>query len=215
MYTPRHIKFPAQPRAAQQLADRLAQIETSRFPMLLSPDRQLCVRAVTPADTALLADLIASLSDSARRQRFFRPLPNRAAIWQEASRVTERDSRQGLALVATACERGEVRAVALAELVHDPAALAAAELAVLVVDDLQRQGVAMRLLRLLLALAPGRGIRRLHATIQADNLAIRQLLHKLGLAYHTEMRYGEITAWADLPPDLHALSTDARNASTI
>ncbi|HJZ50343.1 MAG TPA: GNAT family N-acetyltransferase, partial [Roseiflexaceae bacterium] len=180
-------------------ADQSALTETVRFPMLLSPDRPLCVRPVTPADTTLLAELIAGLSDTARRRRFFRPVPSSELIWQEASRVTQREPRQGVALVATASERGRVCAVALAELVHDPVAPTAAELAVLVRDDMQRQGVGTRLLRLLIGLAGGRGVRTLHATLQAENRPARQLLRKLGLAYHTEIRYGEITAWAELP----------------
>ena len=100
-------------------------------------------------------------------------------------RVTQREPRLGIALVATASERGQVRVVALAELAHDPAAPTAAELAVLVRDDAQRQGVGTGLLRLLIALAGGRGVRRLRATLQADNWAARQLLRKLarGLPY--------------------------------
>src|SRR5262249_35446633 len=68
-------------------------------------------------------------------------------------------------------------------------------------DDMQRQGVGTRLLRLLIGLAGGRGVRTVHATLQAENRPARQLLRKLGLAYHTEIRYGEKTACAELPRD--------------
>src|SRR5262249_16450754 len=101
MHTSHQIRLP-EPRAAQQPADQSALTETVRFPMRASPDRPLCVRPVTPADTTLLAELIAGLSDTARRRRFFRPVPSSELIWQEASRVTQREPRQGVALVATA-----------------------------------------------------------------------------------------------------------------
>jgi hypothetical protein len=44
-----------------------------------------------------------------------------------------------------------------------------------------------------------RGVRRLRATLEAENWAARQLLRKLGLAYHIEIRLGELAVWADLP----------------
>src|SRR5262245_12986753 len=92
------IWLPEPARADQQPAYQSALIEIDRFPMLLSPDRPLWVRPVTPADTMLLADLIARLSDGARQSRFFRPLPSVESIWQEASRMTQRDPRLAVAL---------------------------------------------------------------------------------------------------------------------
>ena len=172
---------------------------TGSLPVLQSHERTHSVRLVTPADTALLADLIARLSDNARRLRFCRPLPHAELIWQEAARVTQREPRLGVALVATAPERGQACAVALAELVHDPAAPGVVELAVMVRDDEQRRGVGTLLLRRLIALARGRDVRVLRATLQAENWPARHLLRKLGLSYHTEIQHGELTAWAELP----------------
>jgi len=120
-------------------------------------------------------------------------------IWQEAARVTQREPRLGVALVATAPERGQACAVALAELVHDLAAPGVVELAVMVRDDEQRRGVGTLLLRRLIALARGRDVRVLRATLQAENWPARHLLRKLGLSYHTEIQHGELTAWAELP----------------
>ena len=164
-----------------------------------SHERTHSIRSVTPADTALLADLIARLSDNARYLRFFRPLPHAELIWQEAARVTQREPRLGVALVATAPERGQACAVALAELVHDPAAPGVGELAVMVRDDEQRKGVGTLLLRRLIALARRRDVRVLRATLQAENWPARHLLRKLGLSYRTEIQHGELTAWAELP----------------
>src|SRR5262245_60758011 len=104
MHASHPIRLPEPPRAAQQPAYQTALIEADRSPMLLLPGRPLWVRPVAPADTTLLADLIARLSDGARQRRFLRPLPSEELIWQEASRVTQREPRLGAALVATASE---------------------------------------------------------------------------------------------------------------
>jgi GNAT superfamily N-acetyltransferase len=159
----------------------------------------LGVRPVTPNDTALLADLISRLSENARWMRYFRPLPSAELIWQAASQVTRREPQLGVALVATAFEGSRMRAIALAELAHDPAEPAAAEVAVLVRDDAQRKGVGRLLLQEIIALARQRDVRTLHATLQAENWAARRLLRKLALAYRTEIHNGELSIWAELP----------------
>jgi acetyltransferase len=113
--------------------------------------------------------------------------------------VTQREPQLGTALVATTRERGQVRAVALAELAHDLAAPTTAELAVVVRDDYQRAGVGTQLLRRLIELAPQRGVRVLRATLWAENHAARHLLRNLGLAYRSKLSHGELIVWADLP----------------
>ena len=187
------------PRAAQLPEYQSIFLETDRLLLITAQERPLCVRWVTDEDTALLVDLIARLSDRARRLRFFRPLPDAALIEQEAARVTQREPQLGAALVATTHERGQERAVALAELAHDLAAPTTAELAVVVRDDYQRAGVGTLLLRRLIELAPRRDVRALRATFWAENQAVRRLLHNLGLAYRAELRSGELTVWAELP----------------
>jgi len=181
--------------AREQNNDRLRQVEQSR----LADGQPLCVRPVTPNDTALLADLIGRLSETARWMRYFRPLPSAELIWQEASQVTRREPQLGVALVATVSESSQVCAIALAELAHDPAEPAAAEVAVLVHDDAQRKGVGTLLLQEIIALARQRNVRTLRATLQAENRAARQLLRKLALAYHAEIHHGELSIWAELP----------------
>jgi len=146
------------------------------LPIATTHDRLLCVRRVTYQDTALLADLITRMSENARRLRFFRPLLDPELIEQEAALVTRREPQLGAALVATTSEHGQVCAVALAELAHDPAAPATADLAVMVRDDYQRLGVGTLLLQRLIELARWRDVRRLHATLRAENQATRGLL---------------------------------------
>jgi acetyltransferase len=193
------LELPGPSCLAEQPAYQSIPIETNGLPMMRLHSQRLGVRPVTPNDTALLADLISRMSDTARWMRYFRPLSSAELIYQEASRVTRREPQLGVALVATAFEGSRVRAIALAELAHDPAEPAAAEVALLVRDDAQRKGVGTLLLREIIALARQRDVRTLHATLQAENWAARHLLRKLVLAYRTEILSGELHIWAELP----------------
>jgi len=173
--------------------------EPNLHPMIRLHDQLLWVRPVALHDTALLADLITRVSDTARWLRYFRPLPSTELIWHEAAQVTRREPRLGIALIATAFEHSRMCAVAVAELVRDPAEPTTAEVAVLVRDDAQRQGIGTLLLREIIAQAGQRGVRSLHATIQAENWAARRLLRNLQLSSRTEIRQGEVSVWAELP----------------
>jgi GNAT superfamily N-acetyltransferase len=193
------LRLLEQSRAAPQPNGHLYLAQAESFSTIASRDGSLYVRPVTQDDTALLADLIAGLSDRARWLRFFRPLSDAMLIEREAARVTQRAPQLGTALVATTHERGRVCAVALAELAQDPAAPATADLAVLVRDDFQRAGVGTQLLRQLIEIAPRRGVRALRATLWAENQAARRLLRNLGLAHRMAISSGELTFWAELP----------------
>src|SRR5215216_5727073 len=114
------LELPAAASLVEQPAYQAVVIETDGHPMMRLHDQLLWVRPVTLHDTALLADLIARLSDTARWLRYFRPLPSAELIWREAAQVTRREPRLSVALVATAFERSRMCAVALAELACDP-----------------------------------------------------------------------------------------------
>jgi acetyltransferase len=175
---------------------RLAAQEEDTIPVITACRRTLRVRAVTIGDTELLAELFTGLSDHSSRLRFFRPLARELA-WAEAARVT-RAGAASTALVAIAEEQGATRAVALAELAHDPAAPDVAEFAIVVRDDYQREGLGKILTRLLLELARLRGVATLRATLLADNQALRRLMRGLDLPYKAETRYGETTMLTEL-----------------
>src|SRR5215208_6121897 len=76
------------------------------------------------------------------------------------------------ALVATIKERGEERAVAVAELAHDPGDPAVAEFAVVVRDDYQHEGLGTMITQLLIQLATLRGVPSLHASVLAENQVV-------------------------------------------
>jgi RimJ/RimL family protein N-acetyltransferase len=144
------------------------------------------LRHAVPDDVLLLADLYYSLSDQARYLRYMRPLPRSAArAWDEGRRMARRAPGAGLTLIGIIQPGKFAEAVAVAELVRDPARLGHMELAVLVRDDYLGRGVGSAIGRELVALAPSLGVARVHAAVLPENRAALRLLARLGAPYTT------------------------------
>lgn len=119
----------------------------------------------------------------------WRELPE-PVIQGELRRVLAGDPQLSATLVASA-EQGA--AVAVAELVQSPGERAVAELALLVRDDYQREGLGLALGRMLHAIAQARGVRQLRIYTLAENVAIVRLVRRLGARYSCETRQGQMT----------------------
>jgi GNAT superfamily N-acetyltransferase len=90
-------------------------------------------------------------------------------------------------------ESGVRRAVSLVQLVKDPDDRSAAEVAIVVRDDYQREGLGRALSRLTGLLAPARGVRTLRIHTLAENQAIMRLIRGFGVPFSAETRRGETT----------------------
>jgi acetyltransferase len=143
--------------------------------------RRAIVRPVRPADAPLVHRFVRELSPQSRRNRFFAPVAELSAAQLE--RMTRFDGRTGLGLVAVA--GGDApRIVGIAQhAVSDPPF---AELAVVVADDWQRQGLGERLVALLLAHAAKTGIAAVQGHIMAANQPMLALASKLGFAFEDD-----------------------------
>ncbi len=185
--------------AHQLPVELFAPAQHERVPMLTSDGRALTVRHIVPHDTALLVDLFYRMSDRTRTLRFFRPLNcPEDAVWREATRLSNIDPRLEAALVATAHEEGQERAIGVARLVHDPSSPQVAEVAIVVRDDYQAGGVGTTIINLLVQVAQARGITTLRAYMLAENRAVRRLIRRLGLTYTTQTSRGETLLLAQI-----------------
>ena len=119
----------------------------------------------------------------------WRELPE-PIVQSELRRVLGGDPQLSVTLVASA-ESGE--AVGVAELVQQASERAVAELALLVRDDYQREGLGLALGRMLHAIAQARGVRQLRVYTLAENVAIVRLVRRLGAPYSAETRHGQMT----------------------
>jgi acetyltransferase len=134
------------------------------------------LRPIRSDDKALLSDGIAHLSDETVHRRFLSPKRHFTAA--ELRYLTEVDGHDHVALVAEdPREPGPLLGVGrFVRLAEDPEA---AEIAILVADPFQGQGLGSLLGAELARAAAAEGVRRFTATMLADNRPAQALMAKL------------------------------------
>lgn len=143
---------------------------------ILADGRSIVIRRITPADSRLLADGFARLSSESRRLRF---LSTKSKLTKKELRyLTEVDGHNHEALVAI--DPSTDQGVGVARFVRDEQDLSRAEIAVVVADDWQRQGVATLLLTRLTDRARQEGVQRFTALIVQENRAMQGLFSDMG-----------------------------------
>lgn len=136
------------------------------------------IRPIRPDDGERLQAAHLRLSPESRYRRFLSAKPILTA--DDARYLVQVDGSDHVALVATAPVGGiEEAIVAVARFVRLDDDPAAAEFAIVVADDYQRQGLATALLERLTAAAVAVGVDRFRATILSDNRAVRRLIAQL------------------------------------
>ena len=143
----------------------------------LARGARVTIRPVLPQDEDLLADFFRELSETSRRNRFFR------AVRELPARVvhsfTSIDYHAHFALIATILnDGGEVIIGEARYVVIEPSA---AEFAVTVADKWQGQGIGRLLLAGLLCRSAAEGIPRLFGDILLTNEAMRRLARAAGM----------------------------------
>ena len=139
------------------------------------PDgRLLVIRPIAADDVERLQAAHGRLSPLTRYRRFLTSKPYLSAA--DAAYLSDVDGCNHFALVATLPDGGAERIVAVARFIRLPDNREVAELAIVVNDDFQGQGMGAELINRLAAAAVQRGVRRFRATMLSDNLAIHRLL---------------------------------------
>jgi RimJ/RimL family protein N-acetyltransferase len=160
---------------------------------LLRDGTRVRLRPIQPSDAALLSAGLARLSPESARRRFLTPKPRFSSA--ELRYLTEVDQIDHVALVAVPA--GDPRALAgVARWVRDPERPDAAEVAVVVCDDLQGQGLGTVLGLALADAARARGVTRFTATMLPENVPARRLFARISEHLDTAVRGGlyELTA---------------------
>ncbi len=135
--------------------------------VILRDGASITVRPIAPEDKPLLVEVFGRLTEESRYWRFFMNL--RALSAAMLVDFTEVDHSDHEAVIAIEPSSGQALGVArYGRLSEDPEA---AEVAVAVVDDWHRRGVARALLAELSARARHEGFRRFVAVVRADNRA--------------------------------------------
>lgn len=145
-------------------------------------------------DAVLIYTLLSQASERALQLRYMRSGQfHTEMLWLEAQRMAQTASPEQTTLLATTWHNGFEEFIAVAEMVRDTRLGGGAEIAFLVRDDMQQQGVATRLCRRLIDIARGQGISHLDAAMFAENFGMRRLITSLGLPYTSSTSYGETT----------------------
>jgi acetyltransferase len=130
------------------------------------------IRPLAAADRDRLADAFAGLSERTRYERFLGPKPRLSEA--ELRFLCDVDHRRHEALAAI--DPSDGRIVGVARYVTWPDRPGTADVAFVVADAWQGQGIGTLLMCRLLAVAPRNGVRRLTATTFAANRPARALL---------------------------------------
>jgi GNAT superfamily N-acetyltransferase len=162
--------------------------------VVLREGARLLIRPIRAADADALVGLHARLSADTIYRRYFGARPHLAPA--DVERFTRVDGRARFALVAM---RGS-DLVAVARYEGRPG-VSSAEIAVVVDDALQHQGVGRLMLERLVDVAHEAGLETLAADVLAGNTAMLALLRTLGLPRRTESDGDTVSVLVELTRD--------------
>lgn len=175
----------------------IAPWQWAAFPWHMQPWSALGFRIASEGDAVLVEALLHRLSADTWHRRFMTSaLPTEYSIATEMARMAQRDALQHIVVLALVSANMGEEALGIAELVCDPAGMA--ELAIVVRDDRQRQGIGRALLRRSLKVARARGVRRLVVDTLSDNLAMLALIREIDAPQTTQRSRGEVRIVVDL-----------------
>lgn len=160
----------------------------------LRDGRAVLVRPIGAGDKERLLEAFRRLSDESRQRRFLTPATDLSE--EDLHYLTEVDHRRHEAMVAI--DPADGRLVGAARYVQLPGERATAEVAVAVVDEWHRRGVATALLEALGARARENDVERFRAYVSSDNAVVLQALERAG-AVRAASERGELEFNVEVP----------------
>lgn len=157
-----------------------AELERS---LRLESGAEVFSRPIKPSDEPALADMLYSLSPDSVRKRYF--THTRAFPHKVVQKLTNVDYRQDLAVVGLVPGVSGESIVALAQYFLDPRS-GVAEVAFIVQDKWQKQGLARFLLEHLAGAARARRVKTFQASVLADNKAMLHVFRSSGYEVRVE-----------------------------
>lgn len=169
-------------------------------PFTLKDGRQVVIRSIRPDDAELLVRLFYRLSDRSKRLRFHASVEHLSPeqIQEEAETLAAINPQQDAALIATTKENGAEHIVAVVRFSRANPTDALAEIAMLVRDDFQNQGLGTYLTCKLTNIARSMGIQQFVASIIPENHQVLRVFEKLSLPIKQEKYIGETQVFVSL-----------------
>ena len=155
------------------------------------------VRPIVPEDEPLLHEAVAAMSERTVYFRFFSPLKRMPDAL--AHRLAVVDYHDRFAIVATTHRpNGKERILGVAR--YDRVAgTDVAEVAVAVIDEVQRRGLGRALLTILAKVARDEGIKTFSLIVLPENQQMLGLLRKMGWIHQAKLAGGVYEITFDLP----------------
>jgi RimJ/RimL family protein N-acetyltransferase len=149
-------------------------------------DRTATIRAMRPGDKVLLLEAFKGLETGTIYMRFFGP--RKEPTERELIQATEIDFIRNISLVACIRENSGERIIAVGRyfVIEGPGPPSAAEVAFVVEEDYQGQGVASILFKHLLLIAREQGISRFEADVLPGNRKMLRVFERAGLPVETK-----------------------------
>jgi acetyltransferase len=171
-----------------------------RGPFVSTRGRLIVNRLVTAGDVGAIAELLSGLSARSLYLRYGMPMPRMLpeSAAQEAARLGQARSAHQLSAVAVVCLQGREQLIGVAELAHEPGRADAPEIALVVADAYQREGIGSALCAYLVGAARRQGLTALRIMALAENTAVRRMIARSGAPYTAETRQGMTTIQIDL-----------------
>jgi MFS family permease len=145
----------------------------------LADGRAVTIRAIVPADRDGVQALVRGLTAESRRRRFFSSIRELSDAMLQ--RLTHPDPAREQVLVAEVVAGHRRRIVGLAQLAPDGSG-EACEVAFVVADDIQGQGLGTRMMAALVEAAYAAGFREVVGDVLRDNRAMLALARRAGFA---------------------------------
>ena len=154
-------------------------------------DNPVTIRPIRADDGERLSASHARLSPESRYRRFLAAKPELTVA--DVRYLVDVDGVDHIALVAARQTPEGEQIVAVTRCIRIPGHPDTGEFAIVVADDLQRQGLGGRLLARLAELAVAQGITRFRATMLSENLAVQRLLSSFAVGPVSRRYQGETT----------------------
>jgi GNAT superfamily N-acetyltransferase len=150
---------------------------------------EILVRPIRPDDEPLIKEMFYSFSEKTVYLRYHNTLKsmphNRLQVFCNVDYDTE------IALVGVIGTAGNEEVIGVGRYLTD-AAKNSAEMAFVVRDDFQRQGLGSFLFKRLVDIAKAAGIRKFHAEVLAENSGMLKIFHRSGLKVETTTEGGVV-----------------------
>src|SRR5580700_2270521 len=177
--------------------ERLAANLVSQFKM--KDGTEVALRPIRPDDESLMKQFHETLSDRTVYMRYFCSLSLKSRVAHERLvRICHLDGDREIALVVDYKDGAGLHLILAVGRLMRLSAQDEAEVAILVSDRYQKQDLGIELLRRLVQIARDQKLKRIRAVLLRDNLAMQNILRKLGFRFCLLRDSPSITAVLEL-----------------